>query len=268
MGDRFISKSSLHLSAPGWQALGVIHHDLNFRLKLDGVERAKVLDYDLSKGRQWTFEAPVFGVPFGAKHTSIHIELPDNFPVVPEQYQFLQYVGGEQVRLQAKGFEELVRENRPQWLIELIHSFAPDSRTSNEIRDELQRLLNQLRVRRVSPRVTAQGEMRVTPGAGPASDRGPGMAMVAAAPVRATAQADRSLGCPAGAKRAEMFKNLERAPEIIPLDTKEEIDGGLKGRAARYVMEAGQLFVNMTYPAMSEMRPSWKPNTLGPATRS
>jgi hypothetical protein len=30
--------------------------------------------YDLSKGRQWTFEAPVFGVPFGAKHISIHIE--------------------------------------------------------------------------------------------------------------------------------------------------------------------------------------------------
>ena len=44
MGDRFKSKSSLHLSAPGWQALGVIHHDLNFRLKLDAVERAKVLD--------------------------------------------------------------------------------------------------------------------------------------------------------------------------------------------------------------------------------
>ena len=99
--------------------------------------------YDLSKGRQWTFEAPVFGVPFGAKHISIYIELPDNFRVVPEAYrQFLQYVSGEQVRLRAKDFEELVRENRPEWLIELIHSFAPDSRTSGEIRDELQRLLN------------------------------------------------------------------------------------------------------------------------------
>jgi hypothetical protein len=71
--------------------------------------------YDLSKGRQWTFEAPVFGVPFGAKHISIHIELPDNFPVVPEAYrQFLQYTGGEQLRLQAKDFEELVRERFPK----------------------------------------------------------------------------------------------------------------------------------------------------------
>lgn len=124
--------------------------------------------YDLKKGRQWTFDAPVFGVPFGAKHISIHIELPNSFAVVPEAYrQFLQYTGGEQLRLQARDFAELVLENRPQWLIDLIRSFAPDSRTSDQIRDELQRLLNQLRVRRVSPRVTTQGPTNVTQGAGP-----------------------------------------------------------------------------------------------------
>ena len=214
--------------------------------------------YDLSKGRQWTFEAPVFGVPFGAKHISIHIELPDNFPVVPEAYrQFLQYTGGEQVRLQAKDFEELVRENRPEWLIELIHSFAPDSQTSDEIRDELQRLLNQLRVRRVSPKVTAQGSMNVTPGAGPAaSERAHGVESGSGRTDSEPRSKPTDLSVvPAGAKRAEMFKNLERAPEIIPLHTDEDIDEkGLKGRAARYVMEAGQLFVNMKYPAMGEMR--------------
>ena len=216
--------------------------------------------YDLSKGRQWTFEAPVFGVPFGAKHISIHIELPDNFLVVPEAYrQFLQYTGGEQLRLQAKDFEELVRENRPEWLIELIHSFAPDSQTSDEIRDELQRLLNQLRVRRVSPKVTAQGGTSVTPGAGPASERAQGEVRGGSETEPETEPppskpTDLSV-VPTGAKRAEMFKNLERAPEIIPLNTDEDIDEkGLKGRAARYVMEAGQLFVNMKYPAVSEMR--------------
>ncbi len=213
--------------------------------------------YDLSKGRQWTFDAPVFGVPFGAKHISIHIELPDNFPVVPEAYrQFLQYTGGEQLRLQAKDFEELVRENRPEWLIELIHSFAPDSQTSDQIRDELQRLLNQLRVRRVSPKVTAQGSTNVTPGTGPAaSERSSGVAGGGGGESEPRSKPTDLAIVPAGAKRAEMFKNLERAPEIIPLHTDEEIDEkGLKGRAARYVMEAGQLFVNMKYPALAEMR--------------
>jgi hypothetical protein len=211
--------------------------------------------YDLAKGRQWTFEAPVFGVPFGAKHISIHIELPDNFPVVPEAYrQFLQYTGGEQLRLQAKDFAELVRENRPQWLIDVIHSFAPDSQTSDQIRDELQQLLNQLRVRRVSPKVTPQGGTNVTPGAGPAANGAHGVGAGSGGSGTRSKPTDLSV-VPTGAKRAEMFKNLERAPEIIPLNTEEEIDEkGLKGRAARYVMEAGQLFVNMKYPAIDEMR--------------
>ena len=60
---------------------------------------------------------------------------------------------------------------------------------------------------------------------------------------------------PTGAKRAEIFKNLERAPEIILLHEDSQIEEkGLKARAAKYYMEAGQLFINMQYPAISEMR--------------
>jgi hypothetical protein len=60
---------------------------------------------------------------------------------------------------------------------------------------------------------------------------------------------------PTGAKRAELFKNIERAPDIIPLSDEAEIEEkGLKGRAARYVMESGLLFVNMQYPSIGEMR--------------
>lgn len=42
--ERFGDHASLHLSASGWQALGVIHHDVTFRLKLDAAQRSKVLD--------------------------------------------------------------------------------------------------------------------------------------------------------------------------------------------------------------------------------
>lgn len=211
--------------------------------------------YDVHKGRAWTFDAPVFGIPFGPKHISVHIELPDNAAVLPDGYrQFLRHSGGEQPHVQASDFSDIVRENRPQWLIELIHSFAPDSRSSDDIRDELQKLLNQLRVRRVSPKVTPQGGETVTSGGGPAAE-----------PSHASGNGNGGSGSgpkptdlsvlPTGAKRAEMFKNLERAPEIIPLNTEEEIEEkGLKGRAARYVMEAGTLFVNMLYPAIGEMR--------------
>lgn len=60
---------------------------------------------------------------------------------------------------------------------------------------------------------------------------------------------------PTGAKRAELFKNVERAPEIIPLYSDAEIEEkGMRGRAGRFVMEANTLFVNMQYPSISEMK--------------
>ena len=211
--------------------------------------------YDVHRGRTWTFDAPVFGIPFGPKHISVHIKLPDEFPVLPDGYrQFLRYNAGEQQNVEASNFADIVRENRPQWLIDLIHAFAPDSRSSDDIRDELQKLLNQLRVRRVSPKVTQQGGTNVTPGPGPATDTAGGTGNGNGGSGARPKATDLSV-LPTGAKRAEMFKNLERAPDIIQLNTEEEIEEkGLKGRAARYVMEAGTLFVNMLYPAIGEMR--------------
>lgn len=211
--------------------------------------------YDVRKGRNWTFDAPIFGIPFGPKHISVHIELPDNFPVVPDAYrQFLRHAAGEQPHVDAADFAEIVRDNRPEWLIELIRSFAPESASSDEIRDELQKLLNHLRVKRVSPKVAPQGNMTVASGGGPAVDIAGGTTKGGGGDGSRPKPTDLSV-LPTGAKRAEMFKNLERAPEIIPLYSEAEIEEkGIKGRAARYVMEAGQLFVNMTYPAIGDMK--------------
>lgn len=211
--------------------------------------------YDVRKGRSWTFDAPIFGIPFGPKYISVHIEVPDDFPVVSDGYrQFLRHAAGEQPHVQVNDFAEIVREHRPQWLIEIIQSFAPDGATNDEIRDELQNLLNHLRVRRVSPKVTAQGAIQVTSGAGAASDAEPGTGSRGGGDSSRSKPTDLSV-LPKGAKRAEMFKNLERAPEIILLRQENEIEEKeIRGRAARFYMEAGQLFINMQYPAIAEMR--------------
>lgn len=211
--------------------------------------------YDVRKGRNWTFDAPIFGIPFGAKHISVHIELPSAFPVLPDAYrQFLRHAGGEQPHVEATDFAELVREHRPEWLIELVRSLAPEHASSDDIRNELQKLLNHLRVRRVSPRVVPHGNTSVSPGGGAASDSAGGALGGGGGDGSRQKPTDLSI-LPTGAKRAEMFKNLERAPEIIPLYDEAEIEEkGFKGRAARYVMEAGQLFVNMLYPAIGDMK--------------
>lgn len=113
--------------------------------------------YDVRRGRNWTFDAPIFGITFGAKHISVHAEIPDDYPVVPEAYRrFLQYNEGSQDELTITEFAEIVRENRPQWLIDIIMSYAPDSGSSDDIRSELQKLLDELRVKRMSPRAVPE----------------------------------------------------------------------------------------------------------------
>jgi hypothetical protein len=210
--------------------------------------------YDVRKGRNWTFDAPIFGVPFGAKHISIHIELPSRYLVVPDGYrQFLRHSRGEQPQVLATDFAELVRDNLPDWLVEIIRAFAPDSTSNDDIRNYLQTLLNRLRIMRVSPKVVVQGTTNVSSGPGPASSYANGDGTGGDGPSRRR-PTDLTI-IPTGAKRAIMFKNLERAPEIIRLFEDAEIEEkGLKGRAARFVMETNQLFVNMQYPAIGEMR--------------
>ena len=59
---------------------------------------------------------------------------------------------------------------------------------------------------------------------------------------------------PAGARRADVWQNRERAPVIIPRKNEEEIDEKqIKERAARYY-DNGQLFVNMLYPSIQLMK--------------
>lgn len=212
--------------------------------------------FDVRKGRTWTFDAPIFGIPFGAKHISVHVELPSDWQVIPDGYrQFLRYAQGDQRNVMATDFAELVREHRPQWLIDLIRSFAPDSTSNDEIRNELQKLLNQLRVRRVSPKVTQHGGVPVGAGQGAATDNGKGTGGGVGGDGPARAKPTDLSVLPAGAKRAEMFKNVERAPEIILLNSDAEIEEKqIRSRAARYFMEPGQLFVNMQYPAIADMQ--------------
>jgi hypothetical protein len=212
--------------------------------------------YDHKRSRQWTLDAPIFGVTFGAKNISVHIELPDNYPVRPEAYrQFLRYCEAEQQQVTAKDFADDALKYRPAWLIDLINSLAPaDSSSTNDIRDELQRLLNSVRIKTQGPRSSSTGDISVDagPGAGARPDWDGEVPRDGKTP---RVNASDLIAVPTGAKRATISLNAERAPQIIPLHDEAQIEEkGLKGKAARFYPEASQLFVNMLYPAVDEMR--------------
>jgi hypothetical protein len=209
--------------------------------------------YDVRKGRKWAADAPAFGIPFGARHISVHVELPDNFPVRHEPYRrFVQLTGSDQRQVAVEDFAELVFRNRPDWLIEIINSLAPKSSAStDDLRKELQDLLNQLRVKTKSPRETETGLHLVDDGGarGARPDHRDGSGGDNdKAPISPT----DLIFNPGGAKRADISKNLEQAPEIIPLRDPEEVEEkGITAKAARYVRETNQLFVNLTYSAVA-----------------
>ncbi|MEO5806581.1 hypothetical protein [Devosia sp.] len=212
--------------------------------------------YGVLTGRSWTIEAPSFGIPFGARHISVHIELSDDYPVLPEGYrQFLRYADGEQDQVEAKDFALQVLENRPEWLVDLIHSMAPNSGdSSDEIRSRLQDLLNKLRVRATSPRVDDEGDLDVDLGSGRGSVEG-GTSRNGGNGGDGRHKPDDLTVVQTGAQMARMAQNMERAPKLIPLDDALEIEEKqIIGRAGRYYPASGELFINMTYPAVPLMQ--------------
>jgi hypothetical protein len=121
------------------------------------------------------------------------------------------------------------------------------------IRRELQKLLDELRVRRDMPRIMPNGGVAVAQREGPSTQlvRGNEGPVVQRRPRED--HVDLSV-VPSGAQRADIWRNRERAPVIIPLHSVEEIEEKqIKEKAARYY-DNGQLFVNMLYPSIFKMK--------------
>lgn len=213
--------------------------------------------YDVRAGRKWTIDAPSFGIPFGGKHISVHVELPFDYPVRAEPYRrFIQLVGGDQRQLTVDDFADTVSRNRPQWLLDIIASLAPQpAAATDELKKELQELLNNLRVKAKSPRVTKDGTEAVDDGEGRGAEySGDHSATPSAHKKPNSSPADLAFSG-AGAKRANISKNLEQAPDIYPIREDEEIEShGIAGKAARYSRETNTLFVNMKYSAVEAIQ--------------
>lgn len=179
--------------------------------------------YAPKRGQDWVMEAPIFGMPFGAKHFAVLVELPDDYAIRPDLYrQFLRFQHGAQRQLMLSDFAALVRAAIPDWLRDIIASYGPPQADyMSELEGELQDLLVQLGI-------TAQSR--------------------ALKPLTAPAPKEAA---PPAAPRPPRF---EVPPEIVQLREPVQIDEkGLQGRAARYYPQTHQIFVNLTYSAFVSM---------------
>jgi hypothetical protein len=198
--------------------------------------------YDVRSGESWLHDAPVFGIPFGAKYCSVFVELPDDYLVWPEVYrQFLRFQANEQRQLFLADFSSLVRTYMPGWLAEIIRGFGPrQSSYVAEISDELRALLAELGV----------------PPQAPAPILPARPARAAAQPPNQVVPSQRPVPPPPPTRAPPNPKSpvYERPPEIIGLRDREMIrERALEGRAAKFYPQSHQIFINLTYPPVQEM---------------
>jgi hypothetical protein len=186
--------------------------------------------YGALRAQQWRREGPSFGVPTGARHVSILVELPDGFPVQAEGYrEFLRHRGGAQAQVRLLDFAAQVAEHLPAWLKDILAANAPAGALADDVQREMAALLQSMGVvRRRPPRQRL-------------SDR------------PAAAQPPRAPGTdPEPQPSAEPV--FENAPALFLLRSPAELaDAGLTHRAASYYPESHQLHVNMAYPSIGRL---------------
>jgi hypothetical protein len=249
--------------------------------------------YGLHRGWGWWHMAPAFGIPFAQRHISIFIELPDNETVRQDAYrQFLRYRHGIQDQVFIRHFSTLVAEYRPRWVIDLVREHAPDHAHAEVVREELGRLLKSLRIRR---RYRPREESTVGSGAGFDNDSvedesgdpksltdNEAAAEEAAAEMggldkRSSEAADAPNETEHGSDETKAVavaeaveqpaleeEDYEPAPQLMALREPDEVAAkGLNGRAARYYPESHQLFVNLLYPAVEQMREALEASFTG-----
>ncbi len=182
--------------------------------------------YDARTPRDWVLVAPRYGVPFGAGQVSVLVELPESFAVRPDGYrQFLRYRDGGQHHVETGHFARMVADHRPDWLLSLIDSLAPDARHVRSVQGELATLLRSLGVRRTRP-----GPPRPAQAAG-------------APPADLVARTTPD----------DAF-DAEPPPEIVPLRDPTDIAArGLTDRAAQYIADSHQMFVNLRHGSVDAL---------------
>ena len=101
--------------------------------------------YQTRTGGNWAYGAPVFGIVVSPRNYSVVVELPEDYPVIPDTYRtFLQNVGADQGEVQVDAFAATALSLRPKWLIELQEPSELDFVLTKEFETEIRQLSDSL----------------------------------------------------------------------------------------------------------------------------
>lgn len=160
----------------------------------------------------------------------------------------------------------------PEWVKEVIRNASPrQTEDYNDLQKELQDLLNKYKVKVVGRRLDTLGEasreergqeLGAGSSGGGGSDGGAGSGGGTGRGSRNTRR--RFHETPEGATATSLYEIYEKPPKITMLETMEAVlEKGLKGRAAEFIIETGDLFVNGLYEAVDRTVADVEPEFVG-----
>jgi hypothetical protein len=195
----------------------------------------------------------------------VHIELDDE-EARPSQYRERLISKDTSIDLVPQDYAPWVRAYMPEWVKEVIRNASPrKTEDFSDLQRELQELLNKFKVRALRRKVDMENgqvsdnkrgeETATTSGVGsPRSDSGSSRGETRR----------RFHAAPEGATSTSLYEVFEKPPKITMLITPEEVaEKALNGRAAMFILETGDLFVNGLYEAVTRTIDDLEPEFVG-----
>jgi len=223
--------------------------------------------YSVMTGNEWSAAAPHFGIPFGSKELSVHIELDDN-EARTSAYRERLISKETAVDIVPLDYAFCVREVMPDWVKEVIRAASPrKTEDFSDIQKDLQDLLNKFRVKVLGRKPDERGGQPTDENKGSEPAIGGGYGAGSGAAGGGTGRgARRFRQAPEGAKSTSLYEVFEKPPNFHMLDKEEEVaDKKLKGRGAMFIIETGDLFVNGLYEAVARTLEDIEPEFTGQA---
>lgn len=223
--------------------------------------------YSVVTGNEWSAVAPHFGIPFGSKELCVHIELDDD-EARASAYRERLISKETAVDIVPLDYAFAVREVMPEWVKEVIRNASPrKTEDFSDIQRDLQDLLNKFRVKVLGRKLDETNgqpteEKGTDPSLGAVGSGGGG----GAGGGGGSRGPRRFRDAPEGATSTSLYEVFEKPPNFHMLDTEEEVaERKLKGRAAFFYIETGDLFVNGLYEAVNRTVDDIEPEFTGQA---
>lgn len=223
--------------------------------------------YNLVKGSNWTNKCFTFGLTYAGSVVSILIELPDDGKVMPNQYRNgLKDKNNDRKDINLEDYSSIVSANIPSWVKKIIDDNSPTNTSSfDDLDKHFSDLMTNLTLKKEVVGIYNDdgdadfGESNVDGARIIKSSSPRKFSIVTPEDVEelgeeVVSKKKKPLYVVDGKKASSPVQRPHKLLNLHPLTSEQDIlEKEIVNKAARYVRETNDLFINMNYPVVERM---------------